>query len=1113
MILWSLFCCLACTFDAKKDREKVDELNRMSYALRYKNVVESRQKADDAYNAAQKLHYQAGVCEALCNKAFYALARMQYSESEKLLSEASGLAPDNISKLNVEVLHMRLCQRRSANKEFYVHKFKAQSLIKSIGNNRKSLTQKERDMFVFSCSEYSIVLSAYLYYVNKKEESSEVLLSLSDIDDFTLQSDTAQWLSYLYNVGAGGVLKDTSKVPVSAQEFEYLMQCYLLASHSGYIYWEANALQGLSEHLNNKEKFNCIQDYNAPSIRYLKEEGVEDSLLSKVLAQKSLDLFVRYGDVYQTSGAWRTLSDTYYRMGDFEDMLNCLEKALEDSSVYQAPDLVASIDERLCIAYSARGDKYMADVLRNEFLDIQDSTRQDRQLEARKDAINEKISVLNSIVLIIICAIVVLCLVFATLIYYRKKKGFSKSFSYLSDQYEELTEQYAMLELKVSDERRLGVEHHAKASFVQSMQPLVDRMLHAVQRVSKPEYDNEHVAAELRYMQELCNSISEGNQLLTNWIQLRKGNVRLKVETFAISDLFDVVRMNEASFASKGIQLNVPPCDISIKADRVLTLFLVNTIVDNARKYTPSGGSITLECIPSEEAGYADISVTDTGCGMPEDVVEHLFEYHVIEDSKESLEVQKSHGFGLMNCRGIIDRYRKTSELFRKTEIFAESRVGEGTKITFRLPQVVKSLLLLITFSLSVALNVNATDSVYKQKAAACCDSMYNCNVNGRYEDALAYGESCRQAFNDYYLSIKPTGIDTLTLYSGKSELLWWNDSLDVDFRVILSMRNETAVAALSLHKWKIYEDNNEAYIKLYSVLSTDETLDAYISNMQKYETLADYAFIVLAIIIFSIFAIFYRLYLRDFFFEKRSLKQRITQLREDIAVKELEFERMYASNSVMENCLSTIKHETMYYPSRILRLLDEALKSVDLGTSQSKENVDILISTVEYYRTLYIILASHCQNLLNDGSLKPQTVSLASIREKYSNIIDMPSLDEVHGEIRLLGDEYLLEFLFVILKRLNKDTVTLNGISFDERHEYVTLKVACHNVQMNASQANNAFQLQTQDVNNLLIRQILREIGNATSRYSTGVNIRRNSSDTEAVVPVTVEIVLPVVY
>ena len=147
--------------------------------------------------------------------------------------------------------------------------------------------------------------------------------------------------------------------------------------------------------------------------------------LPVALATRSLELFQDYGDVYQTSGAWRTLAACYRQLNDYEGALYCLEQALADSAIFQAPDLVASIREQLSVVYAAMGDKPMSDHNRNLYLDLQEQTRQDRSLEARARQYDQAVGQLNRLLMALGGAIVLLLL--SLLFFYyshrRRRKG------------------------------------------------------------------------------------------------------------------------------------------------------------------------------------------------------------------------------------------------------------------------------------------------------------------------------------------------------------------------------------------------------------------------------------------------------------------------------------------------------------------------------------------------------------------------------------------------------------------------------------------------------------------------------------------------------------------
>ena len=103
--------------------------------------------------------------------------------------------------------------------------------------------------------------------------------------------------------------------------------------------------------------------------------------------------------------------------------------------------------------------------------------------------------------------------------------------------------------------------------------PLIDRMVNEVEKLCAPQPENPAIRSErYEYVSELSSKIGEYNDVLTEWIQLRRGQVSLHVESFRVSDLFDILKKGSMSFRIKGIRLIVEDTDDVVKADRVLTL-------------------------------------------------------------------------------------------------------------------------------------------------------------------------------------------------------------------------------------------------------------------------------------------------------------------------------------------------------------------------------------------------------------------------------------------------------------------------------------------------------------------------------------------------------------
>ena len=1056
------------------DRQAVDKLNSISYAYHYRSLDSTAHYAQLAYSASSS--YDDGQAEALNNLAFVSMMRMDYDEAKRRLDSVALLTDNQVELLIADIQHMRLCQRRSDNREFYDYRELAVNRLHRINEERFLLSERLQQRMVYAETEMAIVESAYYYYVGLERQSVDAIAYMEH--DNELESDTAQLLNYLYNVGAGGIITDGTQEEINQREFDFLMRCLLMARKHDYPYFEANSLEALSEHLMYEESRQQLVSDNLPAMKFLNTEGVSTDELPVFLAVQALDLFTAYGDVYQIAGAYRTLASCHHAMNDDLTALDYLNDALSNPKIKQAPDLVASIREQLSVAYSAIDDKAGSDYNRNIYIDLQQQTRQDRQLQARADMYDQTARQQNLMMVAVVLAILLLVFIL-WLFNHLNQRQKNRTHTDLDDLVEQRREELALAQLHIEKGQRRNLEQRAKVSLVNTTMPFIDRIIHEVGRLKASEGQAD--AASVEYIRELTDKINEQNDVLTHWIQLRQGELSLRIESFRLQDLFNLMARSKMSFQLKGISLEVKPTDAVVKADRVLTLFMLNTLADNARKFTEKGGNITIQA-DNSHAEYVEISVSDTGIGMTNEQLQHLFDTKTIVDGH-----QPSHGFGLMNCRGIIEKYRKTSSIFSVCTIQAESQLGQGSRLFFRLPKGkakgstgLKGLMGPIGLMGLMGLMgqpVQAADVLRPlDKAYIYSDSAYFCNVNGQYERTLSFADSCRKYLNEHYLHLKPKGRMLMVREGDMSqpvpEIQWYYDSLSTNYKIILDIRNESAVAALALHDWQLYAYNNKVYTQLFREMSADNTLEEYCRMMQQSQTNKTIAIVILLLILAIILPAYYLLYYRHKlerrFLQEQQQKDNAEVLEDECRRAELENNNLHIANSVLDNCLSTLKHETMYYPSRIRQLVDS-----------QQLNPQAIDEVVTYYRDIYALLSQQAMRQVSKTKLHLEAVQL-------------------YGQT-VLGDRALLHYLFEILGRKSQD---ITSEVKDER--YVLFTVQMPELHLSEAEAQHLFTPAQDHIPYLLCRQIVRDHSEATNRRGCGIWAELTNGTT------TIKITLP---
>lgn len=1099
------------------DRRIVDKLNNVSYAYHYRNLDSTWIYANRADSLSSD--YDAGRAEALNNKAFVCLARMEYDEATRLLAQIQDTTDNQLELLVADIQQMRLCQRKSNNREYYDHSERANSRLNRIIEDQDELSDRQKRRLVYAQSELAIVNSTYYYYVGLDRLSKASFKKIDEIGE--LQHDSAQYLNYLYNIGAGGIVEAKTQDEVVKREFDCLIKCLAMAVEGKYDFFIANALEALSEHLQDDSQRLLLMDYSPASFVFLNPESLPTNLLAGNLAEQSLNIFSDYGDTYQIAGAERTLASCYMAIGDYYSALQHLEYAIADSAINQAPDLVASIREKMSIAYSAIDDKQASDYNRNIYLDMQEQTRQDRYFEARADQLDKESAVLSEIVVAIIVAIVLL--VFLLWLFnhlYRQKMSAGnldallnplrewkqqneQEIKDLQSKYDDVICNKEEHQAKINAGERQLLEARAKVQLVYGVSPLIDRISHEVKALETRNESDEKRAERREYIAELASQINATNAVLTKWIELRKGILSLHIESFAVEDVFNIVAKGKSAFKMKGVELCVEETNLVVKADRVLTMFMINTLADNARKAIEGEGKVDIYA--KDLGNMVEISVADNGCGIEQDQLPQVFA-HKISDG---------HGFGLVNCKGIIERYRKTSRAFANCSIDVESEKGRGSRFFFRLPKGVVRVVMVIVMLLSMVVSGNAQQDLLRAKAFA--DSAYFSNIAGTYSRTLVFADSCRKYLNRYYFSVCPKGKYPL-LAGGNTELLapeirWYSDSVPSDYNTILDVRNETAVAALALHDWTTYNYNNKIYVKLFNEMSADSTLPSYCRTMLIARTNKTIALIMLVVVLLMILPAYYLLYYRhrlayracvarideingilqmskpandklikitplatgdyppslsnivrqiidelktaaDFSEQKQ---KELDTAEDDCRKAEYESNNLHVCNSVVDNCLSSLKHETMYYPSRILQLVDT-------------EDIAQLEELVDYYRSLYQIL------------------SLQALRE-VERIKPKVSPIDFYG-YKMIANENMLSLLMEILKKQNnRQMPTVSIEPFGDM--YVKVTATMTNVTMSEQQVANIFTPSESNIPYLLCRQIMRDLSEATNRRACGISAK----------------------
>jgi signal transduction histidine kinase len=126
-----------------------------------------------------------------------------------------------------------------------------------------------------------------------------------------------------------------------------------------------------------------------------------------------------------------------------------------------------------------------------------------------------------------------------------------------------------------------------------------------------------------------------------------------------------------------GIDESLQPGVWALVNNSQIQQIILNLIV-NARQAMKDGGRLRLVIADNAEEGWAEISIGDSGCGIPNDKLQKIFDPFYTTKTADA-QGQGGTGIGLSLCRKIIEAH--------KGRIRVESEVGKGTMFTLKLPR------------------------------------------------------------------------------------------------------------------------------------------------------------------------------------------------------------------------------------------------------------------------------------------------------------------------------------------------------------------------------------------------------------------------------------------
>jgi PAS domain S-box-containing protein len=177
----------------------------------------------------------------------------------------------------------------------------------------------------------------------------------------------------------------------------------------------------------------------------------------------------------------------------------------------------------------------------------------------------------------------------------------------------------------------------------------------------------------------IFNDADRVNRLIGDMLDLDRmesGKMSIRTADVDLNEVMsDAIQRAGSSTTTVEFKADLDPRLPIVAGDRDRLIQVVSNLVNNAVKYSPDGGIVTMST--RSEGGFALVSVSDTGVGIPPDEISHVFERfrRVRSGAAQSI---PGTGLGLTIVKQIVEMHGG--------KIWVESAVGHGSAFHFTLP-------------------------------------------------------------------------------------------------------------------------------------------------------------------------------------------------------------------------------------------------------------------------------------------------------------------------------------------------------------------------------------------------------------------------------------------
>lgn len=641
---------------SKAGTEKVDALNDLAQYYRNINPQKGLDYAAAALKLSQQLNYSAGTADSYTNMGF----------CHSNLSNFTSARDEHKNALEIR-------KKNGDKKKIAASLNNIGEVMEPLGNNEQAISyffeaikieEEINDLKGLSTS-YSLV--ATIYYILKQydksiEFSEKALSTRQKINDKEGMANSYELLglaSYSKEntgdalryhtvaldlrtqikdkIGMGGSLHNLGMVHKLRKNYPLALEYYGKA---------------LALRQETGDKRGIGSSYNAMAQIY-ELQGKDELALDYI--QRAFKIRLETNDKRGTASSYHMLSDIYKKMGNYK-------KAYEYLAIFH------NYRDSLNAAQSLQKLTAMNYQYKNE--------KKDQEIALlQKDNIIQK-TVRNFVIAGLLFVTIISVVIFLAY------KGKMRSNKLLEEKNLEISKREEEL-LKLNEELKLLnatkdkffsiLAHDLRSPFF-GLMGLTEELFKNISEMEKEEIIN---FAEI--INQSANKLFSLLNNLLDWSAIQSERIKAKPDRLnLLSEVENIINLFDSSALSKSIiiQKKIRP-DMAVFADKNMVEAVLRNLVSNAIKFTNIKGQITIEAEPS--GNFTKISVTDTGIGMKEFVLDKIFRIDSVYTSKGT-NGEDGTGLGLILCKELVEKNGGT--------ITAISTPGKGTTFSFTLPSI-----------------------------------------------------------------------------------------------------------------------------------------------------------------------------------------------------------------------------------------------------------------------------------------------------------------------------------------------------------------------------------------------------------------------------------------